>query len=383
MDAGADVGVGTAAHGLAMIAVRRVPLLALGALSLLAGLSGGLGRLGLPPIVIDLAVNHGALMTGGFLGTVIGLERAVALKRGWGYAAPVLSGVGALMLAAGLAPDVAVMLLLAASAILLAVCVRFAWQQPALFTMTIGLGALCWLAGNLILMLSGLAQGAMPWWAAFLILTIAGERLELSRLMRPSRLRTLSFFLPLALLLAGLGLSAATDDAVAAGRVFGAGLVALALWLALFDVARRTARQHGLTRYIAACLLAGYVWLALSGAIHLAIGFAPDDALYDAALHTIFIGFVFSMIFGHAPIIVPSVLNVTLPWSRWFYLHLALLHAALALRVCGDLRGWEAARDLGAAVNVAAILLFLLVSAATAIGAGRQHRARDAGSVAR
>ena len=357
-----------------MIAIRRVPILALGALSLLAGLSGGLGRLGLPPIIVDFAVNHGALMTGGFLGTVIGLERAVALKRGWGYAAPVLSGIGAIMLAAGLTPGSAITSLVAASAILLTVCIRFARQQPALFTVTIAIGALCWLAGNLILMLSGVAQGAVPYWAAFLILTIAGERLELSRLMRPSRLRTLSFLLPLALLLAGLVLSTATDDAVTAGRVFGAGLIALALWLALFDVVRHTVRQQGLTRYIGACLLAGYVWLALSGVIHLAIGFAPDSALYDAALHTIFIGFVFSMIFGHAPIIVPSVLNVKLPWSRWFYLHLALLHAGLLLRVCGDLHSWETARDLGAAGNVAAILLFLFASASGTFGLNRTVR---------
>lgn len=355
------------------IAVRRLPILALGALSLLAGLIGGLGRLGLPPIVIDFAVNHGALMTGGFLGTVIGLERAVALKRGWGYGAPILSGIGAIMLAGGVAPGSAVAALFVASAVLLAVCIRFAGQQPALFTVTIAVGALCWLAGNLMLMLSGVVQGAVPYWAAFLILTIAGERLELSRLMRPSRLRTLSFLPPLALLLTGLGLSTATDNAIAAGRVFGAGLIALALWLALFDVARHTVRQQGLTRYIGACLLAGYFWLALSGIIHLAIGFAPDSALYDAALHTIFIGFVFSMIFGHAPIIVPSVLNVTLPWSRWFYLHLVLLHAALLIRVCGDLRGWQMARDLGAAGNVAAILLFLVASAAAAIGASRNR----------
>ncbi|HJS36788.1 MAG TPA: hypothetical protein VJ789_01515, partial [Burkholderiales bacterium] len=58
----------------------RLPLLALGFLSLALGVAGGLVRLGAeipaPPGAIAL---HGPLMVSGFLGTVIGLERAVAL----------------------------------------------------------------------------------------------------------------------------------------------------------------------------------------------------------------------------------------------------------------------------------------------------------------
>ena len=40
---------------------------------------------------------------------------------------------------------------------------------------------------------------------------------------------------------------------------------ALAAWLLRYDIARRNARQSGLTRYIALCLLSGYLWLALAG----------------------------------------------------------------------------------------------------------------------
>ncbi len=44
---------------------------------------------------------HGPLMVGGFLGTVIGLERAVALGKPWPYAAPLLTGIGAILLMGG------------------------------------------------------------------------------------------------------------------------------------------------------------------------------------------------------------------------------------------------------------------------------------------
>ena len=37
-----------------------------------------------------------------------------------------------------------------------------------------------WLAGRPI-------YAVVPWWVGFLVLTIAGERLELSRVLRPSR----------------------------------------------------------------------------------------------------------------------------------------------------------------------------------------------------
>ena len=58
---------------------------------------------------------------------------------------------------------------------------------------------------------------------------------------------------------------------------------------------------------------------------------------YDAMLHTIFLGFVFSMIFAHAPIILPTITGLALPFQNIFYLHAALLHLSLMLRVAGDL----------------------------------------------
>jgi hypothetical protein len=45
-----------------------------------------------------------------------------------------------------------------------------------------GIGAVAWLAGNLLWLSGWLVAQIVLWWVAFLILTIAGERLELGRI---------------------------------------------------------------------------------------------------------------------------------------------------------------------------------------------------------
>jgi hypothetical protein len=47
-----------------------------------------------------LAGAHGPLMIGGALGTIISIERAVALRRRWPYTAPLLNGLGSVVLMA-------------------------------------------------------------------------------------------------------------------------------------------------------------------------------------------------------------------------------------------------------------------------------------------
>ena len=119
---------------------------------------------------------------------------------------------------------------------------------------------LCWLLGNLAWLLGGDAQPAIPWWLAFLVLTIAGERLELTRLLPLSASARHGFALAALALCAAAALSLWSPDAGL--RLYAAALLALAAWLLRHDIARRNARQRGLTRYIAIALLCGYGWLA-------------------------------------------------------------------------------------------------------------------------
>lgn len=355
----------------------RVPLLALGFVALVIGVGAGLVRLGIvvPVIAAVAAPNHAMLMIGGFFGVVIALERAVAIGRAWAYAAPLAAGAGAIAAIAG-ANALAPWLLLAASAVLTIVCADIYRRQCAAFTATIALGALAWLGGNLAWALGAPVQQVVTWWLAFPILTIAGERLELSRLLPRSAAAQRMFSAIVVALAVALAAAAMPWGA----RVFGASLLALAAWLAMHDLARRTVRGRTLTRYIAICLLSGYVWLAIGALIALVAGLVPGTRAYDAALHALGLGFVFSMVFGHAPIVVPAVLRVDVGYRRAFYVPLALLHATLALRLAGDALTdpvWTRAGGIGNAVALAAFILTMAASAwlTKRAGAARDDRA--------
>lgn len=366
-----------ALHG---VVIARVLWLALVAMSLLAGIAGGLLRAGVPLPGTHSALwpgqamlVHAALMVGGFLGTVIGIERAVAVKLRSAWVAPLASGLGGAVLLQGFMAAGA-WLLVAASAAFIAVNIEVVVRQRAAHTALLLAGALAWFAGNLAFAVGVGTMSTLPWWFAFLVLTIAAERLEMTRLMRRRPGAQLSLFAVLAALALGAGLSA--FDPVAGGVLYGLALLALAAWLAVFDIARRTVHAHGLSRYMAVCLLGGYVWLAVAGAAWAAT--ALGLPLRDTALHALGLGFVVSMMLGHAPVILPAVARVKLLFGNFFYVPLAALHLSLLLRLA---LGWNdpALRAVGASFNAIAIALF----AATVAGAALAWRFRHGGQTPR
>lgn len=355
----------------------RFPMMAAGMLALLAGLYTGTQRMGwfVGGPTVSLASLHGPLMVCGFLGTLISLERAVALGRLWSYLAPTFTGLGALLLV--FMPDVwaGPLLIAAGSAILLAIFVRVLRIQFEPFAVVMAVGAICWLVGNVFWLGMRPLYDVVVWWLAFLVLTIAGERLELSRmLLHRSWVQTV-FLVLVAAFVAALVTATWAPDAGA--RLIGLVLVLVAGWLFLFDVARHTIKQHGLTRFIAACLLAGYAWLLVGGVLMAVHGAERGGPAYDAMLHAVFVGFVFSMIFGHAPIIFPSVLGVPLFYRPFFYVHLALLHGSLMLRIVGDTFGFPDVRRVGGLLNALAVLVFLAATLGTIIAERRRLRLED------
>ncbi|HXE73617.1 MAG TPA: hypothetical protein VNO81_13230, partial [Candidatus Nitrosotenuis sp.] len=317
---------------------RRLPraLLLPAILCLLAGVLTGLARLGFR-LPAPEPGSHGLLMVAGFLGTLIGLERAVALGRRWPYAGPALTGLSALALLAHPGCPWATACLVAGSALLGITSLAIRRLQPSL-PASVQVGAALLFLGGTALWAAGWPRlVAALWWTGFLVLTIAAERLELSRLTRPHPGKTALFTAALALLVLGLGLALPWPEA--GQRLAGVALIALAGWLFFFDVARRTVRLPGLPRFIAICILAGYAWLGAGGLILAALPSAGAGPLYDAALHALFLGFVFSMIFAHAPVVLPALAGVAVSFQPRFYVHLALLEASLALRLAGDLLG--------------------------------------------
>src|ERR1035437_4457551 len=287
------------------------------------------------------AEEHGVLMALGFLGTVISLERAVALGRPWAFAAPALAGAGGIAVLVSLPPMVGRLLLCAASIVLVVVYVVVHRIQPALHLRVMAAGAVCWYVATLLWLMGWPLPRLVPWIAGFLVLTIIGERLELARVVLLTRTSVRQFLAGAVIFGVGLILTTTATTGSTGVRLAGTGMIALAVWGSVHDVARRTVKIPGVTRFMAVCLLAGYVWLFVGGAVWLLAGnLGASVSIYDAALHAVFLGFVMSMIFGHAPVIVPAVLRVRLPFRPWFYGHVGLLHASLLARVIlGDWLG--------------------------------------------
>jgi hypothetical protein len=336
---------------------------------MLAGLDAALLLLGLPaPVRSDrLPDVHGVLLVLGFVGTLVSLERAVALGRRSAFAAPALLGLGGLLLVSAAPLAVGRTALLAGTLALVAVYVPLWRRQRDDAVLVQALGAVL-AAGGATLWLGGVPVPAvLPWLVGFVVLTIAGERLELARVAMASGGPVL--------LLAGSLVAAVVASLLwpQPGHVLlGLVLVTLTGWLAAHDVARRTVRATGLPRYMAGCMLAGYAWLGVAGAAWCVAGPAADGAAYDVVVHAVFLGFTLSMIMAHAPVILPAVLRRPLPWTPLLIAPAALLHGSLVLRLwVGDGLGSSLAWQLGGLLNVAALLSFLGCAAWSAARADR------------
>ena len=353
------------------VAVRALLVPAV-AVALVAGIAGGLVRAGVTwpeggsTWLTAAVLAHAQLMVCAFLGSVIGIERAVAVKQRWAFAAPLASAASGVLALTG-ATAAAAWLGVAAAAVFVAVNALVVVRQRAAHTGWLLAAALAWLAGSTLHALHAAADAVVPWWLAFLVLTIVAERLEMTRLMRRRRGAAPALAALLgALLLACVGASVAMPWA---GVLYGASLVGLAVWLLAFDIARRTVQAPGLSRYMAVCLLGGYGWLAVSGLAWAAAALGMPSR--DAALHALALGFVFGMVFAHAPVVLPAVTGVKLEFGRAFYAPLVLLHGSLVVRLMAPV--WDARLlALGAAANALAVLLF----AATVLGSALARRRR-------
>jgi hypothetical protein len=213
-------------------------------------------------------------------------------------------------------------------------------------------------AGALLLWAGGVPVARLlPWLAAFVVLTIAGERLELARIaMGPAAGVRL---LELGTALVG-GVVGSLLWPAAGHAFFGLVLLVMVGWLARHDVARLTVRTAGLSRFMGASMLLGYAWLAVAAATWMVGGSAYDGPAYDVVIHAVFLGFTMSMIMAHAPVILPAVLRRPLPYHPAMLVPAGLLQVSLVVRIWpGDAYGIERCLEVGGVLNVAALLGFV------------------------
>lgn len=359
----------------------RLALLTTGGLSLVGGLYAALLLLGVPAPVLrpQLDAVHGPVLVLGFVGTLVALERAIALGTRWALLAPACAGTGGLVLLVT-GPTAPGQVLLAAGGAVLLVVYGALWRrQQSVALLSQAAGAFAWYAAAL-LWLAGFSVAEMvPWLAGFVVLTIAGERLELARIALP---RTAEPWFLAVLSAMVIAMAAALLWPGAGHHLLGLALLATVAWLLGYDVARHTVRATGLPRYVAIGLLAGYAWLTVAALLWAGTGPAADGPRYDATLHAVFLGFTLSMIFVHAPVILPAVLRRPLPYHPVLYAPLVLLHLSLLVRLgLGDLFGLLAVWRWSGVGNVAAVLGFAACAATLtvrAVGSARRDALRPA-----
>lgn len=350
---------------------RPVPLRAIwmlpAAIGLLAGLDAALLLLGLPaPITSErLSQVHGMVLVLGFVGTLVALERATALGRWIGFAAPALLGASAVLLVVDVVPLVAGKAVLVAGTAAFTLVYVPLWRRQrdaALLSQLLAAALGC--AASILWLGDVAVDRLFPWLIAFVVLTIAAERVELARItMGPhagGRLLLTAWSTTAALV---VSLVAADAGAM----LLGATLAVLTVWLVRHDVARRTINARGVTRFMAACMLGGYAWLAVAAGI-LLFGHPDTRPAYDAVLHAVFLGFTMSMIMAHSTTILPAVLRRPLPYRSVFWVPVVLLHAGLVVRIAlGDGLGGAPAWQWGGVLNIVALVLFLVLAVGSSL----------------
>ena len=332
----------------------RIALAVTAAASLVAGLTGGLARLGVIAPVGDTADMHGAIMASGFFGTLISLERAVADGRLVALLVPALSAAGAILLLCGYAEATAPLFLAAGLGLTLLTALA-TWKLPTLFTGLMTVAAILWPLGTFF-WISGRTLPEVGYvWLGFLILTVVAERIELSRLLRP----TLAARGLLVLLVALFALALALGQPWQGSTLLSVTLAGIALWLLREDIALRTVRTQGFARFSALLLICGYGWLLVAAASLSLL--PPGETIYghDAAIHAIAVGFILSMVFAHAPIILPAVTGAPVRYVPILYLPALLLQVAIGLRITFD--ALEATEKLHcpAWLTIAAIVIYV------------------------
>jgi hypothetical protein len=140
------------------------------------------------------------------------------------------------------------------------------------------------------------------------------------------------------------------------------------------DVIRISLRQTGLSKFVAVALTSGYAAMLMTGIFLVAL--EGQAMAYDAIVHTFFLGFAFSMIFAHGPIILPGVLGISAkPFHKVLYAWLFLLHASWITRVAADvILDFRVRQNTGIASTLAIIAYFATMATLTIIGQRRHAK---------
>lgn len=324
-------------------------------ISMIVGIYCGIIRIGQPlPSGAYLPVgHHGVLMAGSFLGTLICLERVATFPDRRAWFTVIIMALSLPLFVLNQA-QYGVLCLLTGSTGYCWISIRNYRKYKLKGDLIMAIGSVFQLVAYIIFFMTFSYPRAFAGWLLFLVLTIIGERLNLTRFLPVSKKAFYEVYFWIGLLLISSFLYH-----LGSRIIVGLSLAGLAVWLLRHDIVKVNLKQEGHYHFLGLALLLAYLWLAVSGGLSmLEMG---NSYLYDAVLHSFFVGFVLSMILAHAPIIFPGLLGIkTTPFHPVMYLWLAGLHASLIIRIYGDMTENFALRKLGGIYNGVFFLVYIL-----------------------
>jgi len=334
---------------------KHIFILPLVLLSLLTGIFSGWFRIGWNLPISLPSGEHGALMVGSFLGTLICIERSVSYHNKAALFVPLVNGLSLIFFLLAM-PKIAYIFLILGGAGLTGIYYIVYVKHKGIHILIMMAGAMCYLIGSAVLCNSSFYPAVVMWWIAFLFLTITGERLELSRFIllknKIKKQSVLIFLISLFIVSIFLPFHSDLGSLLSAVSMIGS-----AIWLFKYDMAKHSLKKPGQSFYSGMLLITGYCWLMLTG-VFFALG-AYLGSFYDASLHAFFLGFVFMMIFAHAPVILPAVLKLgSSPFGKTLYMWYVLLNLTLIFRVSTFIPEVAAYKHWAGMLNGIAILGF-------------------------
>jgi hypothetical protein len=305
-------------------------------ISLFYGIFTGLIKMGWEfPAELNFS-EHGAIMVGSFIGTLISLERSLTLKNKIALLVPLVNSLSIIFFLLKLNYIAYYFLLIGAIGLIIIYYTIYV-KYKTFYTLIMLAGALCYFIGNAVLIKSAFYPSAVMWWFAFIFFTIAAERIELTKftLAKNANKKIFVLIIMLMLFIAGILIPFHSSG----GYIIGISLIGSVIWFMKYDIIKVSIKKTGQFFYSALLLLTGYIWLIITG-IFFIYG-VYFGLFYDSALHSFFIGFVFQMIFAHAPLILPIVLKLNLNsvnlFSKSLYIWYVLLNLSLALRILSSI----------------------------------------------
>ncbi|MEQ8684284.1 MAG: hypothetical protein RIE86_03285 [Imperialibacter sp.] len=304
----------------------KLPFFALALVGLLSGVWAGLIRIGfdLPPV--DLATLHGPLMVGGFVGTLIGVERSILSSNGKWWLIPALSGAAIIAWLAGF-HQVAPYFLIAASALLVLLqAILLLSSSPTWVTFVQFCGAICFAGGNIRLLFNPLMPAIVPFWMGFVLCFILATRLS----ENPAKNVLMGSLIKVGLVV--FLVSLIVPFHLGGYYLTGGGLVAIALGMIYIEVQTDQGIGWSYEKYSFTAIMLGWFWLLTSG---IGIMLWKEHIYgYDATTHSFFVGFLFSMVFIHALAKASYLAGLSKPpFHPVLFTWLILLSVSLLLRV--------------------------------------------------